>query len=130
MIDITGNTYGYLTAIEPVWDDNGANLKWKCQCACGNYVYVGCGALRSGSTQSCGCLKFSVREHLIADELTKYNVAYSTEKTFPGLVDPDTNGRLRFDFAIHDDNDQIVALIEHQGKQHFERVDFIHHQHV
>lgn len=36
--------------------DKGRNAYWKCLCDCGNFTTVHSGALRTGSTRSCGCL--------------------------------------------------------------------------
>ena len=53
-----------------------------------------------------------MREHKI-----KYEIQYG----FPDLVG---GLPLKFDFAIFDKNDKLIALIEYQGEQHFEIVDF------
>ncbi len=53
-IDITGQRFGRLTAIEYL----GAS-KWKCICDCGNVRTVQFSALNSGRSKSCGCLKAS-----------------------------------------------------------------------
>lgn len=55
--DISGQHFGYLTAIEPTKDRQGGSIVWKCQCDCGNITYVTSGNLRSGHTKSCGCQK-------------------------------------------------------------------------
>ena len=52
MTDITGNTYGILTVIENVH----GTAKWKCECQCGNIVYVSAGNIKTGRKKSCGCL--------------------------------------------------------------------------
>lgn len=51
LIDITGQTYNKLTAIE--YSGGG---KWKCLCECGNYTNVKRGDLARNHTKSCGCL--------------------------------------------------------------------------
>lgn len=53
-IDITGQKFGHLTALE--YDKQ--QHKWLCQCDCENNtrVYVDSWNLRSGLTKSCGCL--------------------------------------------------------------------------
>ena len=51
-IDITGDRYGKLTAIEFI----PAEKRWKCKCDCGNYVNVNKASLRKGTCKSCGCL--------------------------------------------------------------------------
>lgn len=51
-IDISGQKYGMLTAVEPIY---GEKTKWRCKCECGNEVIVSMANLRSGHTTSCGC---------------------------------------------------------------------------
>ncbi len=55
-LDITGNRFGRLEAIERVGTKGGHAL-WLCQCACGNTTSLPSGELRSGNTRSCGCLR-------------------------------------------------------------------------
>lgn len=55
-LDLTGQTYNLLTVT--AWDEE--RKRWRCSCACGNTHYVTTGALRSGNTRSCGCLKHTV----------------------------------------------------------------------
>lgn len=55
-IDITGQTFGRLTAIKPIGYDNSRNMKWLCLCICGNTSTPTLCGLRSGGTKSCGCL--------------------------------------------------------------------------
>ena len=45
--------------------------------------------------------------------LNKYDIKYQKENIFP-------NTKFRFDFAIFDDNNQIIRLIEFDGEQHYE----------
>lgn len=54
-INEIGNTYGYLTVIERAGSKDNRAM-WKCQCKCGNETIVAGKLLRSGHTQSCGCL--------------------------------------------------------------------------
>ena len=49
-IDLTGQRFGRLTAIEYV-----GNSKWLCKCECGNEKIVCRGHLKSGAIRSCGC---------------------------------------------------------------------------
>lgn len=60
VLDITGQTYGRLTAVELAElrpQKNGKHLAhWLCKCTCGNTVVVSVTALRCGNTKSCGCL--------------------------------------------------------------------------
>lgn len=56
MIDLTGETYGKLLAIEKATNKNGRTA-WKCQCECGNTTIATSNDLRSGKVTSCGCRK-------------------------------------------------------------------------
>ena len=55
-IDITGKKFGRLTAIEKAGTAGDKQTLWMCTCDCGNTVTVRGKHLRSGHTQSCGCL--------------------------------------------------------------------------
>ncbi|MDQ5983898.1 MAG: hypothetical protein RUMPE_01341 [Eubacteriales bacterium SKADARSKE-1] len=56
-VDLTGQKFGRLTAIEPTHERLGGTIVWKCICECGNICYVQSRNLRNGNTQSCGCLQ-------------------------------------------------------------------------
>lgn len=55
--DLTGQRFGRLTAIAEVGRTNNGNAKWLCKCDCGGEKVVASFGLRSGRTQSCGCIK-------------------------------------------------------------------------
>ncbi len=89
--DLTGQTFGRLTVIKRVENSNptptnpNGRYMYECKCDCGNPtpIMVSATHLRSGHTQSCGCLK---REKLLAanikwteeenDILAHYNAMY------------------------------------------------------
>lgn len=52
-MDITGQKFGKLTAIERMPSRNGKTY-WKCKCECGTIKEVQTGHLKSGAIQSCG----------------------------------------------------------------------------
>lgn len=59
-IDLTGQRFGRLLVIaqaETIYSGNQSKVTWKCKCDCGNEVVVKGNALKSGVTQSCGCIK-------------------------------------------------------------------------
>ena len=56
MKDITGMRFGRLTAIRPN-GKQGNNIKWLCECDCGNYVTTNISSLTRGKCKSCGCLR-------------------------------------------------------------------------
>lgn len=55
-IDLTGERFGRLIVIKKGETDKNYNTSWVCKCDCGNEVTVQTGHLRSGHTQSCGCI--------------------------------------------------------------------------
>ena len=58
--DRTGQRFGRLVVIRQAKRPEYSSCKhamWECQCDCGNRAIVSCGALISGQTRSCGCLR-------------------------------------------------------------------------
>ena len=56
--DLSGKRFGRLVAIEKSDPPEGKEARtwWLCQCDCGNTCIVRAKSLKSGATQSCGCL--------------------------------------------------------------------------
>ena len=115
--DEIGKTYGQLTVLEKIKQTPGGSI-WRCRCVCGNEVNVRINNLHSGKTQSCGCMK-SRGENIINKILQENNIIYKREYSFEDLLGVN-QGKLRFDFAIFNKDNQLIKLIEFQGKQHFE----------
>ena len=74
--------------------------------------------LHSHKTQSCGCIK-SYGEKLIHQILQSNHINYISEYSFDDLIGVH-GGKLRFDFAIFNSHNQLIKLIEFQGRQHYE----------
>jgi lambda repressor-like predicted transcriptional regulator len=56
-IDITGQRFGRFLVLGPGELRRGGQLHWNCVCDCGTFRFVHGGALRRGSSMSCGCLR-------------------------------------------------------------------------
>jgi hypothetical protein len=56
-INLAGQRFGKLTALEPVRRKTGGKVRthWKCSCDCGKTSYPQSRGLRNGTTRSCGC---------------------------------------------------------------------------
>lgn len=54
--DITGMTFGYLTAIEPTGEKDRNDNVWLFECKCGNTVKLPATRVLTRNTLSCGCL--------------------------------------------------------------------------
>ena len=110
-----GNHYGKLTVLSMDEErDPFGRIKWLCQCECGNIKSISGSDLRSGNTQSCGCIsRISRGEQKIIDILEQFNVSYIRE------YKPVNLGHKRFDFAILNNNNEVIRLIEFDGEQHY-----------
>jgi len=60
LIDITGLKFGRLTVISRRGFAHRSST-WNCVCACGRKIIVTKSHLRSGQTQSCGCLRHDLK---------------------------------------------------------------------
>lgn len=68
--DLTNQKFGFLTVLSPTEERSGHNIKWKCQCDCGNITIVAGGDLTKGSTKSCGCQRYN-KDMLVKDMIGK-----------------------------------------------------------
>jgi hypothetical protein len=73
--DITGQTFGRLTALEQGPKNKFGHRRWHCRCVCGGTVLVPSCGLRSGNTKSCGCLNNEVRATSAITKFSKHNHA-------------------------------------------------------
>ena len=112
IVDEINNQYGKLTVIE--FDSIKNHIAyWKCRCKCGNEIIVAGNHLRSGHTKSCGCIK-SFGEEKINKILSNSQINYSSQYTI--FIN---SSYMRFDYAIFDDLNNLLRLIEFDGEQHF-----------
>lgn len=117
-VDLLGQRFGRLVVTEYAGSRNGRAV-WRCKCDCGNEVDVFSSYLKTGDTQSCGCL-ISRQEEYISSFLNSMGIDYERQYTFPDL-----RGKrypLRFDFAVFDEEHTIRFLLEYQGTAHFANV--------
>lgn len=54
-IDISGQKFNRLIAIEPTEERVANSIVWRCRCDCGNICYASAHRLRKGLIKSCGC---------------------------------------------------------------------------
>jgi len=55
--DITGKTFGRLTAVRPTGEKKVRTTLWLCRCECGSDHVASVANLNKGHTRSCGCFK-------------------------------------------------------------------------
>ena len=114
--DLTGKRFGKLVVVEYAGQDAHSKTMWKCKCDCGRYTTVRANHLLRNLVKSCGCTN-SYGEAETQKLLSKYKLTYATEYSFPDLLSSKGNP-LRFDFAVFDSSNKLLALIEYQGVQH------------
>lgn len=120
--DWTGcvSDYGVKFLRRAYMNDKGQWL-WECCCGlCGNIFIALPAKVNNGHITSCGCRIQSSGEEYIKGILDGMKVAFETQYTFE---DCKYVNLLRFDFAIMQ-NDELLGLIEYDGKQHFEPIEF------
>lgn len=88
-----------------------------CKCDCGNVISVKGYNLNNGNTQSCGCLK-SKGELKINQILNEMNICFKTQYSFEDCRFPDTQRLAYFDYAIFDNENNLIGIIEYDGLQH------------
>ena len=65
LIEMAGKKFGRLTVIRRADGVGNERAHWECECDCGNHKVVSGDHLRSGHTQSCGCLATDPEERFI-----------------------------------------------------------------
>lgn len=108
-----GEKYGILT-IEDCYVEN-EHYYYRCKCDCGNTANVLGTRLFSGVTCSCGCInsKANMRMAQLLDEL---KIPYKREYRFEDCRD---KAPLPFDFALFNNEGELIGLIENNGDQHY-----------
>ena len=82
MKNLIGKKFGRLTAVEMI--EGEKRKKYRCRCECGSVCTVRADGLKSGHTQSCGCLKRERQSEANAKEISpgavfsRYTVVEST----------------------------------------------------
>ena len=117
IVDITGNIYGKLTALNIDYNFR-IKAKWFCLCECGNITSTRSASLINGATKSCGCCKLIAENELLD----------GVEEILPGKYVLKRHhytyflGQQHVDGAIFKNNVMICG-IEYDGKQHFELIE-------
>ena len=98
--------------------DTLGNTKVLCECIlCGRTKEWLLSELKYNPERSCICCN-SYKEYQISKILEENNINFQTQYSFKDLLS-DNNRRLRFDFALFNEKNKLIGLIEYQGEQHF-----------
>lgn len=118
--DMIGQTYGYLKVLDygdyAVGSNGKRDQRMFCECQlCNSLINVRASDLKSGRQTGCGCSN-SRGNTKINNILSEKKVNFQREYKIEDCKD---KRPLPFDFAILDNNNQLLCLIEYQGIQHF-----------
>lgn len=120
------------------WHTITVYKQYKCKCMlCGKIHYVTCDKFGiyppteygyhayNGywSDVFCDCHPISSFQWIVNKILMENDIPYQAEYSFPDLYGIAGVNKLRFDFAVFDENGSIKALIECQGEQHYNPVE-------
>lgn len=119
--DLSGMDFGFWHVIERGDTKkyaHGQIIYWKCRCKCGTLKQVPGRDLRSGASQSCGCMsRISWLEYFTRTWLDARGFRYEYQKPYEDLLG--TGGKpLIYDFAVYAGG-ALVCVIECQGEQHY-----------
>lgn len=106
------------TEVISVDDKTYYGQMWTCKCKyCGNLYRTLARKIVSGHTNSCGCLTESMGIADIKRYLINNNIKFVQEWKTKSLLSK--NGYpLRYDFALLDTANNVIAFIEYDGAQH------------
>lgn len=121
LVDITGQRFGNLIALEQDISKKQSNAYWLCKCDCGSIVSVRSADLRNGHTLSCGCLGMSKGEYILKQLFQDNKIPFKTQVSYSDLKGVGLSP-LYFDFEINFNNSSF--LIEFQGIQHYEPTEY------
>lgn len=95
---------------------------WDCKCSLCREIFPALPAkVKSGHTTSCGCKLESSLERTTENILINNNIRYERQYSFD---DCSYKYKLKFDFAVLNNNNEVLFLIENDGKQHYEPIEF------
>lgn len=118
--DLSGRIFGRLTVIERASNNKWGNTRWLCQCNCisNKRVIVSGTDLKSGHTQSCGCLQkertISARKKINSYDLSgEYGIGY-TSKGEPFYFDLEDYDKIKDYCWCINNNGYVVATINNK----------------
>ena len=114
--DLTGQKFGWLTVKSLAYINNEHRAVWNCICDCGNEIQVTSHGLLGGHNISCGCANQSLGEKRIEELLMEMQINYAFQYR---LQDCKYKKILPFDFAIFNQRNELLCLIEYQGDIHY-----------
>lgn len=96
-IDLTGQKFGRLTALELAGRDQKNRISWRCSCDCGNEKTLLGSLLRTGHATSCGCATVEYRKNfgarMLGHHVTHGLSRTPTQKSWEAMIERCTKPR-------------------------------------
>lgn len=124
--DITGQIFGYTTAIRPTNKRSSGSIIWECSCICGNIHETSINHLQSGDTTSCGCRTISklhedTKQALLDLEIEIYAEEFPIPQKY--FTFDDRTSSLKIDIMVWSPlKEKGLIAIECQGEQHYKSI--------
>lgn len=120
--DLSHMSFGRWKVLSRDSSKSGKGAYWICECQCQNKTIrsVSGHSLTNGSSQSCGYCHMSRGEEKIKETLIELKINFLQQYSFNDLK----NNKLKFDFAIFNNQKELLCLIEYQGQQHYESIKY------
>lgn len=119
-----GKTFNQLTILKKDEEKtklfNKTYVLCQCNCGCESIVSVRLDSILDNNTTSCGTTK-SRGNMLINSILKSLGINFKKEIGFEDLK---YQRHLKFDFAIYNYKEELLCLIEYQGKQHYQSSEY------
>lgn len=110
--DLSGQQFGYLTALEPTGEKDRKDLVWRCVCKCGGEICLPATRLITGHTLSCGCM--------LAEHLQKTNMYIAGTSIRQALADNPKSKHAKSGFTgITEKNGKWRAQISYKGQYYY-----------
>ena len=124
-IDLTGKDFEFCHVDKRIENQiqpsGGYRVMYECTCICGNKFTDWAYTIMHGRS-NCGCKRITSKgECKIREWLDNRCVSYTTQFWFDDLRG-EYNKPLFFDFALYDEDNNLLGLIEFQGEQHYHEV--------
>src|SRR4051812_28111249 len=103
-IDLKGQKFGRWTVICKAGPSPRNQIRWLCECECGEHRIVGGESLRGGSSKSCGCLK---------DELLSKRSSGANNNNWKGGRGCTKDGYVRLNLPAHPNATKHGRVLEH-----------------
>lgn len=115
-IELNGKIFNQIKVLDFDYCEN-RRIYLRCECLnCGSIFTARKDSIITGHKTSCGCIR-SKGEYSIGQILKNKSISFQKEYSFSDCCDIKP---LRFDFALFDEQEKLIGLIEYQGIQHYQ----------